>query len=367
MNPSHAFLLASLVLVPVLGAPGLGAQAPTHRWSPTGTDKFVGGANNTVPFWSSSATYQQIHEASDFGETTVTMKGMAMRPWGARTLAGRSWDQRITLSQTQVTASTATTNFASNLGSSNTKVVFATSTSFTKFSWPTSTSTGGTSVVNPPTFTIPFNTTYTYTPSAGNLCWEWRYRNASSNSSMAMDAVNGATQLGTILPSVGKGCTVKGNSQPATAAMYVYSPIVATGHNFRAQLSTAPNDANSILAVGVTKQSLDIGWRTKLELVPLAFVFGKTDAQGGWLFETPMSVLQGGKSFNIYIQYAFADSNQSPKLGLSDLAGYTTPVLPGGHGMTRIYDAPEFGSNGAESATKGVVDNSYGLVVGWKQ
>ena len=66
MKPSHAFLVASLVLVPLLEA-----QAPTFHWTPTGTDQIVGGRNNTIPFWSSSSTYQQIHEARDFRATTV--------------------------------------------------------------------------------------------------------------------------------------------------------------------------------------------------------------------------------------------------------------------------------------------------------
>ena len=361
MNPSHAFLVASLVLVPLLEA-----QAPTYHWSPTGTDQIVGGRNNTIPFWSSSSTYQQIHEARDFRATTVSMKGMAMRPWGARILAGRSWDMRITLGQTNVTAATVTTAFASNLSGTNTKVVFATGTSFSKFAWPTSTSTGGTSVINPPTFTIPFSSTYTYTPASGNLCWEWRHKNATTNFPMLMEAVGGSTQFGTVLPSVGKGCTVKGNNDPAKATMYVASPISGVQHHFRAQLSSAAK-GSAIMAVGLTRQTVDLMWCTKLELSPLAFVFGQVNDFGIWLFQTPMSILQGGKRITIYIQYAFADSSQSNGLGLSDLAGYRTPALPGAHGITRIYAAPAGGQNGSELATTGIVDRSFGLVVGWRQ
>ena len=63
----------------------------------------------------------------------------------------------------------------------------------------------------------------------------------------------------------------------------------------------------------------------------------------------------------------YADSSQSNGLGLSDLAGYRTPALPGAHGITRIYAAPAAGRNGSEVATTGIVDRSFGLVVGWRQ
>ncbi len=183
---------------------------------------------------------------------------------------------------------------------------------------------------------------------------------------MLMEAVGGSTQLGTVLPNAGKGCTVKGNNDPAKATMYVASPISGVQHHFRAQLSSAAK-GSAIMAVGLTRQTVDLMWCTKLELSPLAFVFGQVNDFGIWLFQTPMSILQGGKRITIYIQYAFADSSQSNGLGLSDLAGYRTPALPGAHGITRIYAAPAGGQNGSELATTGIVDRSFGLVVGWRQ
>ncbi len=62
-------LVVSLVLVPMLGA-----QAPTYFWSPRGADKAIGGSNNTIPFWGMSASYQQIHDASDFGVVPLAIK-----------------------------------------------------------------------------------------------------------------------------------------------------------------------------------------------------------------------------------------------------------------------------------------------------
>ena len=106
MNRLVSLTLALALTAGVLTA-ALGAQAPKYVWSPTGSAMNTGASNNTVPFFSTSATYQQVLDANDFTSSVVQMKGLAMRAFGTRTLTGRSWDLRITLSHTKVTAATA--------------------------------------------------------------------------------------------------------------------------------------------------------------------------------------------------------------------------------------------------------------------
>ncbi len=359
MNSTHQALLTFAALAASL-AP-LGAQTQKYIWSPTGADKAVGGTNNIIPFSSTSATYQQVHDGKDFGVATMQMKGMGMRNWGSRTVQGRSWDMRITLSHTKVTAATATTTFTTNLGSTNTKIVFGSATTWSKFSWKSFTSTGG---VNPPSFTIPFNSAYTYLPPVGNLCWEWRFKNASTNASMGMDAVAGSFQKGTVLASDGKGCMVKGNLSPATAR--TSTPRVNSLYQFRATLSNATKSSAAVMALGVTKRTQNLGFCTALELVPAVLLFGGTNASGAWAFQGPLSSLQGTKQRDFFVQFGFSDPTLG--LGLSNMAGYRSPVLPGGHGISRIYKATHTGTtNGDELATTGIRSVSFGLIVGWLQ
>ncbi len=359
MNTTHQALLAFAALAASL-AP-LGAQPKTYIWSPAGSNKAVGGANNLIPFSSTSATYQQVHDRADFGVAPVQMKGLAMRNFGARTARGRSWDMRITLSHTQVRAATATATFATNLGSFKKTIVFGSATTWPTFSWKSFTSTGG---VNPPTFTVPFNATYTYLPPIGSLCWELRFKNASTNTSMAMDAVAGSVQQGTVLASVGKGCTVKGNLSPATAR--IATPRVGSLYQFRAALSNATKSSAAVMALGVTKKTQNLGFCTALELVPVVFLFGRTDGGGAWAFQAPLSALQRIRQTNFFVQFGFSDPTLG--LGLSNMAGYRSPVLPGGHGISRVWKSIHKGTtNGDELATAGSLSLGFGLIVGWLQ
>ncbi|MHC4514657.1 MAG: hypothetical protein ACYS5W_13260, partial [Planctomycetota bacterium] len=214
-------------------------------------------------------------------------------------------------------------------------------------------------------FTIPFNSPYSYLPPVGNLCWEWRFKNASSTASMGMDAVAGSYQQGTVLASVGTGCTVKGNASPATAR--ISTPRLGSAYQFRAALSNATKSARAVMALGVTKKTQNLGFCTALELVPAVFLFGKTDAAGAWAFQGPLSALQGTSQIDFFVQFGFNDPTLV--LGLSNLAGYRSPVLPGGHGVSRIYKAKHQGTfNGDELATTTTTMSlSYGLIVGWLQ
>ncbi|MHC4815576.1 MAG: hypothetical protein ACYTGW_20975 [Planctomycetota bacterium] len=362
----NRFVSLTLALTAVVLASAVSAQAPKYRWSPTGTNKFNGGANNTIPFWGKSASYQQIHDAVDFGVLPVQMKGMAMRPQGNTTLPGRTWEMRITLSHTKVTANTMSTTFATNLAGLNTTIVYGTSTTFTKFSWTTSTSSG-TTVPKPPTFTIPFTASYLYLPALGNLCWDWRHKNATLTSFMVMDATSGSSQRGKVLSKVGNGCFVKGNVAPATATITT-ALLSATGYNFQSTLTNATRSSSAIMALGLTQRKVNPGWCTAVELVPVAFVFGKTDTLGSWQFRAPLALLAGAPPTSLHVQYAYNDTGQAGGLGLSDMAGYTTPNVPGGNSVTRVYKASSSGTvSGDELATTGSRTYRYGLVVGWLQ
>ncbi len=62
MKPS--LLVSSLWTITILTS-AVSAQTPKYVYSPAGAEFMKGGSNNIVPFWSGSATYQQIHDYAD--------------------------------------------------------------------------------------------------------------------------------------------------------------------------------------------------------------------------------------------------------------------------------------------------------------
>lgn len=350
-------------LLPVVVALALSgvvlAQNPTHIWTPPNAATNAGGTNNNAPFYAISSTYQQVHDPYNMGQAK-TLKGMAFRNWGARTIVGRSWDMRLILSHTKVTPQSVTSTFSSNLGTMNTRVVFGSATGWTKFTFNGYTSTG---TVNPPAFTIPFSSPYVYISALGNLCWEWRHKNGTSTASMPMDASNGNSHLGTPSSS-GTGCVATGNTAAATAA--VTTPN-ANGYQYRLDLTNAAASATVLTAIGLSQTSLNLGWCTTLQVTPLVILPGQTSSQGAWSIQFPLSVASGIPTTNVHAQCGFADKGLPGGLGLSNLASYKTPVIPGSHGMSRVY-VRNLSGNGDEVKTQGtIMGKAYGLVVGWLQ
>ena len=108
--------ILSLSLLPAL-APSAGAQAPSYRFSPSGAEFMQGGSSNTVPWWSTAGTYQQIHDYAEMvavagGKPGIIMNGLGFRPATTQTLSGRSWDLRLSLGHSPNPSASASTHFA---------------------------------------------------------------------------------------------------------------------------------------------------------------------------------------------------------------------------------------------------------------
>ena len=179
-----------------------------------------------------------------------------------------------------------------------------------------------------------------------------------------MDAAPGRNHLGTAT-STGKGCVATGGSTPAAVAVTV--PNLASGYNYRLDLSNAAASANVVVVLGLSKSSVGLGWCTNLEVVPALILGGQTDAQGSWGLQHPLSAIAGTPALDIHAQCGFGDKGLPGGLGLSNLASYRTPAVPGSHGMSRVY-VRSSSSNGDELKTVGtIMGKAYGLVVGWLQ
>src|SRR5690606_5101750 len=107
---------------------------------------------------------------------------------------------------------------------------------------------------------------------------------------MHMDATSGPGHLGIISPA-GAGCTATGQSMPARAI--VSTPHITNGGHYLLQLANATSSATTVLAIGLTKNSQNIGWCGNLELDPLIFVMGQTDARGASSIQVPLLSFAG--------------------------------------------------------------------------
>ena len=143
-------------------------------------------SNNTIPWWSQSATYQQIHDATDlgnvFGSPVAVINSIHLRKDGLLTTvpAARSLDLTISLGHTAVTAATATTDFATNLGGAASVVLPNTTVNLPALS--------NVSVPNPVGWSFPFTAPFTYQTALGGLCWEFRFHSSTSTGSAPLDA-----------------------------------------------------------------------------------------------------------------------------------------------------------------------------------
>ncbi len=118
---------STLFVLPVLlCATGLSAQ--TYFYLPAGHDALEGNANNTIPFWSSSATYQQVHDGTDvdraIGGGFALIQSLNFRKDNATSpIPSRTIDVQITLGQTPVTAASARADGSRAMVTRNTNIL----------------------------------------------------------------------------------------------------------------------------------------------------------------------------------------------------------------------------------------------------
>lgn len=328
------------------------AQPPVkYAVSPAGMEYLGGNSNNTFPFQGVSSSYQQVHDAVDLaalnGGAPMVISGMHFRPARTFTIPARSWECQITLSVTSTTAATMSTTYSANLGPTPKIVV-----PYTRFSLPAGRGTN--SNPNPPLWKFPFKNIFPYFSVTGNLCWDWRQRNAGTRTTSPMDAVRGTLGAVMAAPNFGTGCTATGRSAAAKANVNV------AGGNITMGLTNGAASAAAFLAIGLRRVPVSIGWCAPIYTTPQILIGGTTDAGGSWrAATTPSSVLTITPYTEVYAQFAFADAGLAAGLGLSDLGIVTSPPN-GGSYVSRVWTIGS--TNGSETATTGSIGRNYGLV-----
>jgi len=359
-------LAISLLLV-ITTLPATVAAQPTFAWSPAGAHLIGGGLGNSIPFWASSATYQQVHDHSDMvqlgGGNPIIMKGIAFRPFKTSTWNGRSIEVQVNMGGTAVTSQTISTTFSTNLGGKPVRVVGDSQTPFQKFTFPSFTGKGD---PNPPGIIVPFKSTWIWLNTKNNnLCWEWRHKNASSNQAGILDAFNGIAPGGVVRANVGRGCTPSASTVPSRASISKLGAF--TGSRVNISLFGATASARALLMAGVKRQRTVLpGWCSNLELVPVLHLYGQTTLVGTWNMQQPVTVFSGVPTFELLVQYAYADKSQPGGVGLSDMAVYQTP-LGGTWHVSRVYNPTSPSTAGGnETATTGITSKNLGLVTGFQ-
>ena len=316
--------------------------------TPAGYEFQAANSANTFPLGRTSASYQQIHDATDMaalnGGNAAILTGMQFRPARSYTIAARTFEVQITLSETSTTAANMSSTFSANFGTKSTTVL-----PYTKFSLPSGAGTN--SSPNAILWKFPFKTIYPYNHKNGNLLWDWRHKNSTSTTNAFFDFVSGVPTAHTIA-SVGTGCTATGQTNPATAS------LVTSGSNYVARLSNARASSAAFAAVGIARTSQSI-WCGTLYVVPLLVVGGTTNSSGTWdAASAPTSILNRTTYREAFLQFAFADAGVPGGIGLSNYA-VGAPPAHGAKYVKRLWNVSA--SNGAESATSGST-GSNGLI-----
>jgi hypothetical protein len=346
--------LSALLPATILCA-GLSAQ--TYHVAPSGHDVTEGTTNNTIPFWSVSATYQQIHDAADlntvFGGPVAVINSINFRKDG--TLSGgtpaKAFELEISMGMTSVSPLAYSTTFATNIGATPQVVL-----PYTPLNLPALTNS---SVPNPMGWQIPFATPFTYISAAGNLCWEFRLKNGASGTA-AMDA---SSRTGSIVyPNLGTGCIATG--QTSAAAIGTKSLSMSTGV-WSNRLDRAEANAPTVQLIGlgpVTGPFPLPGFCTDLQFLPMASVTGVASATGQWTSALTFGSLLDAPSIEIQAQFAWIDSALPNNVGLSNATNLGIP-LDSIRSVCRVYLSPSGGAAGNElglTATGG--SSRYGLV-----
>jgi hypothetical protein len=345
-NPS-TFVLALLLSVFAL-------PAQTYYTAPRGYANVEGNANNTIPFWSLSATYQQVHDAIDlvnvFGGAVAITSINLRKDNSSSTAPGRTFDVQITLGNTAVSAGTVTSTFANNLGPTPQVVL-----PYTTLNMPTLTQV---SVPNPVGWTFPFLTPFGYTPTPGNnLCWEFRITNASINTNASMDAVSRLNAE--VQPNVGLGCTATGQTSPAVIGARSLSMLTGAWRN---RLDRGAPSAPAVQLVGIGQQTIQLpGFCTAVEFLPLATVPGGTDGAGQWDSTLTFGPLGDLPTVDLMAQFAFIDAGLPNSLGFSNASLIRLPPNQI-RNVARIYFGASGSGLGNENATTGSISLRFGLI-----
>jgi hypothetical protein len=299
-------------------------HSQSHTVSPASATAAEGNANNTIPWWSATHRYQQIH--GDVRGNAWLVQGLALRRDGLTGSGGpaRTIDAEIFMGNADY--ATATGSFLGNYTGTRAQVVNRKQINLPDF-------TAGQGSPAPFALVIPFDTPWPYT-GAQDLAWELLVHSTTSSSTYVCDAHSGlASSTNT---SLGTGCLATGKSVRMTlsATFQTTADIVRFGWT----ATNCPDNSLSLVVLGHTNPSLPVpGLCTSLYAMPLLVFPGI--ASGG-TYTIPVTTAPFDPSLGGAVLYSQAFSDDPGQSGLP-LAGsqglQTTLGNPPPFRITRIW------------------------------
>jgi hypothetical protein len=257
-----------LRFIPAIGILCAIASAQNYTVSPSAYTSAEGNTGNTIPWWSATHRYQQIH--NDVRGNAWLIQGLSLRRDGPGTFAtaiARTVDAEIFAGTADF--DTAAANFANNYLTGPTTVVNRKMINLPDF-------TNSLGSPAPWSIVIPFDTPLAYSGTQ-DLVWDILIHATTSTGGYFCDAYNGS--VAATNTTLGPGCTATGK----TTAMSLSASLASAPNTFRFGWSGSnyPNNAVAFVVVGTSNPNLTVpGLCTVLRAFPLFFFVGLSSATG---------------------------------------------------------------------------------------
>jgi hypothetical protein len=339
----------SLAFLPLF-ALGTLLPAQSYTVSPAAYEIAPGNGGNTIPFWSATHRYQQIH-----GDLTTArvITALALRRSAGSGGPARTLDLEVLMCASSFASSSTT--FAANYIGTPTTVRARGSLNLPDWS----TSQGS---PEPWTLIVPFTTPFPHT-AQNDLLWEWVIHATTSTSTYATDAFSGHsanTRVNAAITNLGTGCVATGKVSPMTQTMQLYTLTSPQTLNFSLTTTNAPNSATSSILIGPVNPNLTVpGLCEKLFSIGLWTLPATSSASGTIsqpVVSAPFSAAWVG--LKLFVQTASIDAGQ-PGLPFAlsrGQQGVIPPLFPGPVPIQRIW------SNSSTATTGSKETYPYGLI-----
>jgi hypothetical protein len=263
-----------LVAIPAL-ATALGAQGATVL--PYSATYAEANSNNTIPWWSATHRYQQIH--NDARGRVMILRGICLRRdgdiGGQSSAIARTVDIEISVGTGDF--ATATGSFASNYTNTPTKVFNRKNVNLPDFTQ---------NLGKPAPWSIVFNFDAPW-PYLGmsDLLWDLSVFSTTSSGWYSMDAHSGyqvTTQNGSS-QKIGTGCVATGQTTEMGVSSTMQTSSTASTLSYSWAVSSGRANSPVALLLGITNPDLQIpGLCAKLFVTPAITIGGMTDGTGGF-------------------------------------------------------------------------------------
>jgi hypothetical protein len=339
-------------LAPLLLCATLAAQ--NYTVSPGQYTSTSGNSNNTIPFWSATHRYQQIH--GDMQGAPRVMLGMSLRKAAITLSSGVARSSDVTILMCDSNIASASTTFASNYIGTPTTVLPKTTINL-----PDWTSSQGTP--EPWTVVIPFRVPWPYT-GVNDLMWEWVIDATTATSTYAADACSQATveRRNGAIGNNGSGCVATGNTATMKQALELYTLNTTNTLNLPLTTINCPASVAGAILVGPTNPALSVPGLCERVYSDGLWTFGAGSNASGVITLPAVSTAHNNAwvGLSLYVQTIAVDVGQSGlPFALSQGQQGTIPSMPptGGAAVQRIW-------SNSNSATTGSRESyPYGLIV----